>query len=156
MKNLFLAVVATLAVPIAWAAGDMPKASGAPPADAIHAGVAKVPAVADVKVAKAEGANARTVGQVYADRVTLKGKEVVIRAKVVKVNAGIMGKNWVHLRDGSGSAADRRQRPPGDQQGRTQGRRRRHRQGHRQDGRGPGLGLRLQGVDRGRLVQQVG
>ena len=106
MKNLFIAVVATLAVPIAWAAGDMPKASGAPPADAIHAGVAKVPAVADVKVAKAEGANARTVGQVYADRVTLKGKEVVIRAKVVKVNAGIMGKNWVHLRDGSGSEAD--------------------------------------------------
>jgi hypothetical protein len=25
---------------------------------------------------------------------------------VVKVNIGIMGKNWLHLRDGSGSAAD--------------------------------------------------
>ena len=25
---------------------------------------------------------------------------------VVKFNGGIMGKNWVHLRDGSGSAAD--------------------------------------------------
>ena len=112
--------------------------------------------MADVKVAKAEGANARTVGQVYADRATLKGKEVVIRAKVVKVNAGIMGKNWVHLRDGSGSAGGWQQRPPGDQQGRAQGGRRRHRQGHRQDGRGPGLGLRLQGVDRGRLVQEVG
>jgi len=106
MKTLFLALVAMLAAPIAWAAGDAPKASNAPPADAIHAGVAKAPPVADVKVAKAEGANARTVAQVYADRVTLKGKEVVIRAKVVKVNAGIMGKNWVHLRDGSGSAAD--------------------------------------------------
>ena len=31
---------------------------------------------------------------------------VIIRAKVVKVTAGVMGKNWVHLRDGSGSAAD--------------------------------------------------
>ena len=33
-------------------------------------------------------------------------KPVVIRAKVVKFNGGIMGKNWIHLRDGSGSAAD--------------------------------------------------
>ena len=29
-----------------------------------------------------------------------------MRAKVVKFNPGIMGKNWVHLRDGSGSAKD--------------------------------------------------
>jgi hypothetical protein len=57
-------------------------------------------------VAKAEGANGRTVAEVYANRVALKDKPVVIRAKVVKVNAGVMGKNWVHLRDGSGSAAD--------------------------------------------------
>ena len=36
----------------------------------------------------------------------LKDKPVLVRGKVVKYNAGIMGKNWVHLRDGSGSAAD--------------------------------------------------
>jgi hypothetical protein len=29
-----------------------------------------------------------------------------VRGQVVKVNTGIMGKNWLHLRDGSGSAAD--------------------------------------------------
>ena len=29
---------------------------------------------------------------------------MTIRAKVVKYNAGIMGKNWLHLRDGSGKA----------------------------------------------------
>ena len=28
-----------------------------------------------------------------------------MRGQVVKVNLGIMGKNWVHLQDGSGSAA---------------------------------------------------
>lgn len=28
----------------------------------------------------------------------LKGKPVQVRAKVVKFNAGIMGKNWIHLR----------------------------------------------------------
>jgi hypothetical protein len=36
----------------------------------------------------------------------LKDKPVLVRGKVVKYNAAIMGKNWIHLRDGSGSAAD--------------------------------------------------
>jgi len=36
----------------------------------------------------------------------LKDKTVLIRGKVVKYSPGIMGKNWIHLRDGSGSAAD--------------------------------------------------
>ena len=98
MKSLFIALVATLATQVAWAAD--------PPKDAIHAGVAKSADVADVKVPKADGANARTVAQVNADRLALKDKPVVIRAKVVKFNGGIMGKNWIHLRDGSGSAAD--------------------------------------------------
>lgn len=30
---------------------------------------------------------------------------MVIRAKVVKFSPNIMGRNWVHLRDGSGSRA---------------------------------------------------
>jgi molybdopterin synthase catalytic subunit len=34
----------------------------------------------------------------------LKDKTVLVRGKVVKYNAEIMDKNWVHLRDGSGSA----------------------------------------------------
>jgi hypothetical protein len=71
-----------------------------------HGGAGKAPGVEIGKVAKAEGANGRTVAEVYANRVALKDKPVVIRARVVKVNAGVMGKNWVHLRDGSGSAAD--------------------------------------------------
>ena len=36
----------------------------------------------------------------------LKDKTVVVRGKVVKLTSNVMGKNWVHLRDGSGSAAD--------------------------------------------------
>ena len=36
----------------------------------------------------------------------LSDKTVEIHAKVVKVNTGIMGKNWVHLRDGSGKSED--------------------------------------------------
>ena len=36
----------------------------------------------------------------------LKDKPVAVRGKIVKYNQGIMGKNWIHLRDGSGSDAD--------------------------------------------------
>lgn len=62
--------------------------------------------IADVKVPRAMGANARTVAEVVGKRVELKGKTVAVRGKVVKFSAQIMGRNWVHLRDGTGSAAD--------------------------------------------------
>jgi hypothetical protein len=70
-----------------------------------HAAVATGPGDAgDVKVPKAEGADARTVAEVFAKKAELKDKSVTVRGKVVKALSGIMGKNWVHLRDGSGSA----------------------------------------------------
>ena len=59
----------------------------------------------DVKVPKAEGSNAKTVAELWAQRASLKGKEVAVKAKVVKVTNGVMGKNWLHVRDGSGSKA---------------------------------------------------
>lgn len=43
-----------------------------------------------------------TVEELYAKKDELKGKKVRVRGKVVKFNGGIMGRNWVHLRDGSG------------------------------------------------------
>lgn len=66
----------------------------------------KAPAAAAAKVPKAQGADARTVAEIHAGRVALKDQPVTLRARVVKVNAGILGKTWIHLRDGSGSAAD--------------------------------------------------
>jgi hypothetical protein len=71
-----------------------------------HTGVAKPTDAADVQVPKASGANARTVAEIMTKPAELKDKPVLVRGKVVKYNAGIMGKNWIHLRDGSGSAAD--------------------------------------------------
>jgi hypothetical protein len=65
------------------------------------------PAAADntpIKVAKAEGGAAKTVAEIWASRESLKDCNVVVRGKVVKFLGGIMGKNWIHLRDGSGSA----------------------------------------------------
>jgi hypothetical protein len=71
-----------------------------------HKGVASAPQNQVVQVAKASGANARTVAEIHAKGGALKDKPVLLRAKVVKYNAGIMGKNWLHLRDGTGSDAD--------------------------------------------------
>ena len=69
-----------------------------------HAAAATGPEVTEkISVAKAEGTDGRTVAEVFAQRAALKGKAVAIRGKVVKFNAGIMGKNWIHLRDGSGT-----------------------------------------------------
>ncbi len=68
-----------------------------------HALAAQGPS--DVQVphtAKAPGAEGRTVEELFAQRDSLKDKPVAVQGQVVKVNLGIMGKNWLHLRDGSG------------------------------------------------------
>lgn len=70
-----------------------------------HSGMAKKPDLGPIKVAKATGANAYTVAEVITNVDKLKDKPVRIQGKVVKYNAGIMNKNWVHLRDGSGTEA---------------------------------------------------
>lgn len=60
--------------------------------------------VGDVKVDKASGSDAKTVAEIWAGRATThENQPVVVRGKVVKFMSGIMGKNWIHLRDGSGS-----------------------------------------------------
>lgn len=55
------------------------------------------------KVAKAAGPDGRTVEELFKQRTALKEKKVAVKGQVVKFSAGIMGKNWIHLRDGSGS-----------------------------------------------------
>jgi hypothetical protein len=57
------------------------------------------------KIEKASGADARTIGEVWTQKEQLAGKTVSIRGVVVKYNPGVMGKNWIHLQDGSGDAA---------------------------------------------------
>ena len=71
-----------------------------------HSGAAKAADVANVKVPKAAGPDARTVAEVITNSAKLKDKNVLVRGKVVKYTADVLGKNWVHLRDGSGSAND--------------------------------------------------
>ena len=46
--------------------------------------------------------NGETVAQVYKDRKELAGKIVKIKGKVTKYNPNIMGRNWIHIQDGTG------------------------------------------------------
>lgn len=53
------------------------------------------------KVAKASGGY--TVGEIFTKKDQLAEKNVSLRATVVKFSGGIMGTNWLHLRDGTGA-----------------------------------------------------
>lgn len=72
--------------------GAAPQPAAAAPAEAIT-------------VAKAEGPNAFTIAELLSRAAELDKKAVVVRATVVKVSEKIMGKNWIHLKDGSGDGA---------------------------------------------------
>jgi hypothetical protein len=79
-----------------------------PPPDmsAMHAGAPNAPKVIEVKVQKAKGSNAQTVAGVVTGSASLKDKPVTVRGQVVKFTPRVMGRNWMHLRDGTGSSAD--------------------------------------------------
>lgn len=85
---------------------SQPAAKGTSP----HTGMGGMGAVATVaaapvaKLSKASGADGRTVAEVLDGAAKLKDKSVSLHAQVVKVNLGIMGKNWFHVQDGSGKA----------------------------------------------------
>ena len=53
-------------------------------------------------IKRAEGG--KTISEIFAAQAKLAGKPVTVRGKVVKYNAQIMDKNWLHIQDGSGSA----------------------------------------------------
>jgi hypothetical protein len=46
-----------------------------------------------------------TIAEVYAQQKELAGQRVKLRGKVVKYTPHILGKNWIHIQDGSGDAA---------------------------------------------------
>lgn len=54
------------------------------------------------KIEPAKGG--RTIAQVFGEKLALVGKPIVVRGKVVKLNNGILGRNWLHIQDGTGAA----------------------------------------------------
>jgi len=57
----------------------------------------------EVKVEKATGDNAYTVSECFEQGKDLNNKKVKVQGKVVKVSMRIMGKNWLHIQDGTGN-----------------------------------------------------
>jgi hypothetical protein len=72
-------------------------------AQASGGSAAAVAPLQEITVPKAQGENAYTVEEIFAGLKTLAGKKVRLQGKVVKFSPNIMGKNWVHLQDGTGN-----------------------------------------------------
>lgn len=83
--------------------GTLPKESApAMPAGHPH-GKPTAPASTPVgKVEKASGVDARTVAEIWSQKSSLTGQTVTVRGRIVKYTSGVLGKNWIHLQDGSG------------------------------------------------------
>ena len=58
----------------------------------------------NVEVQAAEGSI--SLSELFEDRLKYKGKVVQVTGQCVKVNPMIMGRNWVHIQDGSGEGLD--------------------------------------------------
>ena len=56
----------------------------------------------EIEVEKASGENGHTVSEIFSKRDELNGKTVAVKGKVVKFSTMIMGRNWIHLQDGTG------------------------------------------------------
>jgi len=135
VKNVFKVMVAVSIVSLAFGCSDKaPKTAGAPspapapaaqqasPAPAPAQGQAGQPAQmmeshppiekasADASAPKAgsiKKAESGTVAEIIGKRASLGGKPVTFRGKVMKFSPMIMGKNWIHVQDGSGDATSK-------------------------------------------------
>jgi hypothetical protein len=66
-----------------------------------HTGKPNQKKINEITLEKAE--NEITIAHLYEKMDDFSAKEVEIRGIVVKINKGILGKNWVHLQDGTNS-----------------------------------------------------
>lgn len=66
----------------------------------------KQPAVAKEGLKVTPAAGGITIAELYSKKDSYAGKSVKIKGEVVKYNAEIMGKNWLHIQDGTKSNSD--------------------------------------------------
>ena len=67
-----------------------------------HSGKVETKKMSTVTLEKADGEV--TIAQIFAKRTEYSSKEFEIRGVVVKINKGVMGKNWIHVQDGTNDA----------------------------------------------------
>lgn len=70
--------------------GGMPSTHTGKAADAQQEGISVAPAEGSVSIA-----------QLFASRNDYSGKKIKMKGQVVKVNDEVMGKNWIHIQDGT-------------------------------------------------------
>jgi hypothetical protein len=78
------------------------KSAETPPASTSGGSGGAVVPFAEISVDKASGPNGYTVDEIFKKSKELNGKTVRVRGKVMKINMNIMGRNWIHLQDGTG------------------------------------------------------
>ena len=84
-----------------WFVGLMSTPNASPKkADAVSPyGKEKVAPAKDISIAKVAGG--LSIEELYAGMAKYDGKVVTVSGEVTKFNAGIMGRNWVHIQDGT-------------------------------------------------------
>lgn len=80
---------------------DQPTLPGASPQPSMSSGQPQKPTLEkmDINIEPAEGGI--TIETLYANRETYKEQVVKIKGQVTKFNPNIMGKNWIHIQDGT-------------------------------------------------------
>lgn len=69
------------------------------PATKAHSGKVQNEIHKEIKIEKAE--SALTIAGIFANMSSFSGEKVKVTGLVVKVNKGIMGRNWLHIQDGT-------------------------------------------------------
>jgi hypothetical protein len=69
----------------------------------VFAGLVSAVGLLPLSVSAAED-SLKTVASVNQNKAALAGQKISAQGKVVKVNNGIMGRNFVHVQDGTGDA----------------------------------------------------
>lgn len=69
-----------------------------------HPAINRAPKVDLTGIKKPDGGV--TVEEIFVQKESLKGKTVSIRGKVTKYNGKILGKNWIHVKDGTGATGN--------------------------------------------------
>jgi len=65
---------------------------------------AEAPTIGEIKPL----ADGKTVAAIFAESAQLKDQVVSLKARVIKINTSIMGRNWITLQDGTGTEPDNR------------------------------------------------
>jgi hypothetical protein len=73
-------------------------------AAAKHTGKIALEKKAGISIAPVAGSV--SIAQLYADKAKYSGKVIKIKGQVVKINEQVMGKNWIHIQDGSGDTGN--------------------------------------------------